>query len=107
MTTGPDDPNRRDPAALIMVVAGGLHCITARWLPSALGGSAAHLLAALAQGDVQFGVASNTTQTCLLFQKPSGFIDDGRPLVIAASEHQVPSCFAPTLDQTSFGLTRR
>ena len=48
MTTGPDDPNRRDPAALIMVVAGGLHCITARGLPSALGGSTAHLLAALA-----------------------------------------------------------
>lgn len=48
MTTGPDDSNRLDPAAALVAIVGGLHCAAARWLPSALGGSTAHLAVAVA-----------------------------------------------------------
>jgi len=47
MTTGPDDTSYRDPAAALVAVLVGLHCLAARWLPSALGGNAAHVAVAL------------------------------------------------------------
>lgn len=48
MITGPDDTNRLDPAAAIVAALAGIHCLAARWLPSAMAGNAAHLIVALA-----------------------------------------------------------